>query len=137
MKAIAERLKPGQELFQALEDLIARHSIDAGVIVSLVGSVTEAMLRFAGQDEATLIAGPLEIVSATGTIARSGSHIHLAGANKQGTTFGGHLMPGSRVYTTVELVALDLSASHIFSREFCPLSGYDELVVTVRSQPQE
>lgn len=136
MKALVERLKPGQELFQAIEAIIGRHHIEAGTIVSLVGSVREAALRFSDKPEATMIAGPLEIVSATGTVAESGCHIHLAVADKEGTTYGGHLMHGSTVYTTVELIILDLSASHTFSREYCSLSGYDELSVQLKKQPK-
>ena len=43
--------------------------------------------------------------------------------------FGGHLLPGSAVYTTAEIVLLILS-DLAFDRAPCPRSGYDELVVT-------
>lgn len=133
MKPMAMRLKPGDELFSAISEIAQTNSIEAGVIISLVGSLTEAALRFAGREETIVIPGTLEVVSVTGTVARSGSHIHLSASDKDGITCGGHLMPGSHVYTTIELVILDLSETHKFSREFCPLSGYEELVVTTLS----
>ena len=48
----------------------------------------------------------------------------------EGRCFGGHLMPeGSAIYTTAEIVVLALPEL-AFTRLPCPLSGYDELVVT-------
>ena len=134
---MVERLKPGQELFQAIEEIVVRHNIEAGTIVSLVGSVNEAALRFSDSPDATVVAGPLEIVSVTGTVAKSSCHIHLAVADKEGTTYGGHLMHGSTVYTTVELIIIDLSTSHTFSRQYCSLSGYEELTVQLKEQSEK
>ena len=74
-----------------------------------------------------LIKGPLEIVSATGTIATGGVHVHLAVSDRDGKVTGGHLMNGCLVHTTVELCIL--SSDVIFTREFDPKTGYNELVI--------
>ena len=47
----------------------------------------------------------------------------------EGRAFGGHLLPGSSVYTTAEIVLLALPGL-VFARQPCAASGYDELVVT-------
>lgn len=133
MRTLCQRLRPQEELFSSIEKLLHNNNVNAGVLLSLVGSVTEASLRFAADDKATIVSGPLEIVSATGVVAKSGCHIHISLSDSTGKTTGGHLMPGSIVYTTIELVILDLSSNCEFSREPCALSGYDELVIKNRA----
>lgn len=132
LKVICRRLKPGDELFSAIEKLAAEENIQAGTLLSIVGSLTSATLRYAGQEEATVLEGPFEVVSGTGVVAVSGSHLHLSIADKDGKTSGGHFMSGNYVHTTIELAILDLSEHYSFKREFCPLSGYDELAVVAR-----
>lgn len=134
MRTLCQRLKPGEELFSAIEKLLQEKQIKAGVLLSAVGSLAHVSLRFADRQEATIVKGPLEIVSVTGTVAQSGCHIHVSVSDSNGQTTGGHLMPGSLVYTTVELVVLNLSSDHEFGREPCPLSGYDELVIKTRDK---
>ncbi len=129
MRTIVQRLKPDEEIIAVIEALCLAHKIEAGTILSMVGSVKNASLRFANQTDAAELRGPFEIVSATGTVGVSGCHIHMAVADNSGTTLGGHMLPGALVYTTVELVILDLSESCSFSRSPCTLSGFEELVV--------
>lgn len=126
------RLKPGEEIFQAIEALLAKEQVRAGVITSFVGSLKTAHLRFADAPEGTMLSGPFEIISCTGVVALSGSHIHLGIADGAGQCRGGHLLPGSLVYTTVELVIQNLSQEWHFERKFCPLSGYEELAATAK-----
>ena len=77
-----------------------------------------------------MLSGPFEIISCTGVVALSGSHIHIGIADGAGQCLGGHLLPGSIVYTTVELVVQNLSQEWCFERKHCPLSGYEELAAT-------
>ncbi len=48
--------------------------------------------------------GKFEIVSLTGTLAESGSHLHAAISDNIGNIIGGHLKKGSIIYTTAEIV---------------------------------
>lgn len=130
VETLVLRLKPGEEIFQAIEALLAEEQVQAGVITSLVGSLKTAHLRFADAPEGTMLSGPFEIISCTGVVALSGSHIHIGIADGAGQCLGGHLLPGSIVYTTVELVVQNLSQEWCFERKHCPLSGYEELAAT-------
>ncbi|MBU6450478.1 MAG: DUF296 domain-containing protein [Cyanobacteria bacterium REEB67] len=132
MTSHALRLMPGQDPYLVLQQLAAQKNIEAAVLLSAVGSLSKAALRFANRDRETLIEGPLEIVSATGVVSRHGMHLHLAAADGDGATRGGHLSPGSAVYTTCEIVLLDLSGEYVFERKPCLESGFDELSVTAR-----
>jgi hypothetical protein len=123
---IVKRLIPGQDLKNSLEDIQDENGLKSGVILCMVGSLNKAALRMANGTK-KIIDGPLEIVSATGTMATGGVHVHLAVSDEQGKVTGGHLMIGSPVHTTVELCIL--SSDKIFKRVFDPETGYDELVI--------
>lgn len=126
-KSIVERLKPGVDFQSELKRIAAEHNLKAGVIVSAVGSFRTASLRFAGANEATTVTGPLEVVSVTGTISEKGMHVHLSVSDANGKTIGGHLMPGCKVFTTIELVIFDLSNEWSFERKTDEHTTYLEL----------
>lgn len=126
-KSIVERLKPGVDFQSELKRIAAEHNLKAGVIVSAVGSFRTASLRFAGANEATTITGPLEVVSVIGTISEKGMHVHLSVSDANGKTIGGHLMPGCKVFTTIELAIFDLSNEWSFERKTDEHTTYLEL----------
>ncbi|MBB1490177.1 MULTISPECIES: PPC domain-containing DNA-binding protein [unclassified Paracoccus (in: a-proteobacteria)] len=124
----ATRLQPGCDLIDGLRRLQSRTGAGAMAVTSCVGSLREVRLRHANRTEATLYQGHFEILSLTGTIDPAHQHLHLSIANGEGRAFGGHLLPGSQVFTTAEIVALLLPDLR-FSRRPCPLSGFDELYI--------
>jgi len=127
-RVLAVRLKPGQDLKEALETWIREENLQAAYIGTLVGSLTRLCLRLAMAEEVAEWEGPFEIVSAVGTLCPDGIHVHLSASDRFGTTLGGHLMPGCRIHTTVELVVVQCP-DLVFSRRPDPNTGYDELVV--------
>lgn len=126
MIADAIRLVPGQDLMEQLQTWASQH--EAASVLSAVGSLNHANLRFANQSELSRIDGPLEIISLSGTLSRHDVHLHLSVSDAQGNMSGGHLKPGSQVYTTAEIV-LGIYPDLIFERERDETYGYDELVV--------
>ena len=132
MKVIPLRLPPGADLRQALEAWMGEQQEQAACLISAVGSLSVAQLRFAGAAEATAIHGELEILSLSGTLSPDGAHLHLAIADSSGGVIGGHLGAGSLVRTTAELV-IGLLPDWRFNRELDPATGYPELQITPRS----
>lgn len=128
LRAIVLRLGPGDELSQKLQELVEREQIEAGFIMTCVGSLTQAQVRFADDPAPTKLEGKFEIVSLVGTIAKSGSHLHITLADEQGRTIGGHLKPGNLIYTTAEIVVGVVTDAR-YAREPDPKSGYNELVI--------
>jgi hypothetical protein len=126
---LALRLLPGQDLRQELDKLTREQQFSAACVITCVGSLQRAVLRLAGQAEATVYdAGPFEIVSLTGVMSHHGSHYHGAIANSQGQVIGGHILEGCLVYTTAELVIGILPHLH-FRREPDLQTGYRELII--------
>ena len=122
------RLKSGQDLFDSIEAFAHKKRIRAGCVLSGVGSLTHATLRLANRDFYSEYDGHFEIVSITGTVSIHGSHLHIAISDGDGTTIGGHLESGCKIYTTAEIV-IAVFNNVIYKREFAEDSGYDELVV--------
>ena len=133
MKVVPLRLQPGDDLRQALETWMGEQEEQAGCVISAIGSLSVAELRFAGAAAATTIRGDLEILSLSGTLSADGAHLHIAVANSKGAVVGGHLCPGSLVRTTAELV-IGLLPEWQFRRERDPATGYAELAI--KAQPE-
>lgn len=129
MKSHTFRLKPGADLFDSIEEFVKQHQIEAGCVLSSVGSLTHATLRLANRSYYKEYEGHFEIVSMTGTVSVHGSHIHVAISDGDGVTIGGHLVGGCKIYTTAEIVLLELD-DVVYKRElFENDSGYEELAV--------
>ena len=136
MKTYTFRLTPGTDLKHELEAFAAKEKLDAAFVITCVGSLTVASIRFAGKPEATSVAGPLEITSLTGTFSVQGSHFHITVADENGKAIGGHLKEGSVVRTTAELV-IGVQKDVIYTREKDPGTGYMELKVVEKMKNQE
>src|SRR5512143_2593321 len=131
MKNYTFRLRPGQDLLDSLEAFINERYVEAGCVLSGVGSLTHATLRLANRDVYTEYDGHFEIVSITGTVSIHGSHLHISISDEDGKTIGGHLVRGCRIYTTAEIVIAAFE-NVVYQREFAEDSGYEELVVYPR-----
>jgi hypothetical protein len=137
------RLAPNEDLLDSLWKYARVTKIKAASIVSAVGSLTTANIRYANQESGTVSKGYFEITSLVGNIdfQKSSSfgygHVHIAISNSEGLTYGGHLMTGSIVYTTVEITFLEINDA-IFDRtvdDGPDGSGYYELKVFNSSNP--
>ena len=137
------RLRPGEEVLGQLVAFVVAEQIRAAALVSAVGSLTRAAIRFANQPDATILTGHFEVCALSGTLecadpgvalngldapGKGAAHVHLAISDGEGRMTGGHMMLGCEVYTTLEIVLLVLE-DQVFTREHCDMSGYPELVI--------
>eukprot|EP01116_Phalansterium_solitarium_P007351 TRINITY_DN19991_c0_g1_i1.p2 TRINITY_DN19991_c0_g1~~TRINITY_DN19991_c0_g1_i1.p2 ORF type:complete len:142 (-),score=24.31 TRINITY_DN19991_c0_g1_i1:65-490(-) len=132
MNVFVTRLRPGDDVLKTLDDFIRARQIKAGFILTAVGSLTKATLRYANNSAATEHNGHFEIVSLVGTISLNQHHLHMSISDGNGVTVGGHLLGANTVYTTLELVIGD-AAGYQFGLKHCPLSTWEELDVQPRS----
>ncbi|HND85486.1 MAG TPA: DNA-binding protein [Pseudobdellovibrionaceae bacterium] len=122
------RLRPGADLKKFLSEFASSEFFQGGFVVTCVGSLSQVKLRLAQANSETFMAGPFEILSLNGTLSKDGVHLHLGIADGEGRAFGGHLLDGCIVLTTVEIVIEDVKTITL-AREFDPETGYRELVV--------
>lgn len=128
MKIFPLRLKPDQDLRQSLKNFANQENIKAGFILSAIGSLKQAKIRFANQSDSILLIEKFEILSLNGTIATSGVHLHIAISDKQGKTIGGHLDNECIIYTTAEII-IGTTEQFIFNRTIDEQTGYKELEI--------
>lgn len=133
MNTYSVRLTPGQDLKKELDVLVQQQRIEAGAVLTCVGSLTDVTLRLANQEEASKWQGHFEIVSLVGTLSTNGSHLHLSVSDSTGRTLGGHLAEGCKIYTTAELL-IGIMPDLIYTREIDPTFGYKELVIRKRKR---
>ena len=100
------RLKGKADLLAELTELCKKENIKLGVF-SVIGALTSAKLGYYKQDakkytECASLNKKLEITSCTGNISLLDSeifvHAHITLADHDGTAYGGHLMPGSKIF---------------------------------------
>ena len=107
------RIFEDEDLAEAIKKRVEQNSIQAGMFF-LIGTLKKAVLGYykEGQYDSIQLDGPLEIASCMGNIAvdEKGEviiHAHLVVSNEKGQAFGGHLMNGSYVGVTAELVVIE------------------------------
>ncbi|MES2591814.1 MAG: PPC domain-containing DNA-binding protein [Bacteroidota bacterium] len=124
----ALRLKPDQDLRNELEIFTKEHNIQAGYIITSVGSLKSASLRLADQSNPKNYSEKFEIVSLVGTLSTDGVHLHISIADKDGKTIGGHLVEGCKIYTTAEII-IGNAEGMLFLREQDEQTGFKELKI--------
>lgn len=128
MKTHIFRLKPGSDLRNEIQKVVNTLDIKAGWILTCLGSLTSAHIRFANQPDGRHHTNYFEITSLTGTLSRNGSHLHISISDAEGKTLGGHLLEGSRVYTTAEIV-IGYVDNLVFTREKDGSTNWPELQI--------
>ena len=120
------RLKPAQDLKLSIEQFVRDRNIEAGWILTCVGSLTQCNLRFANQRSGEMKNGFFEIVGLSGTLSVQGCHLHMAVSDSYGNLTGGHLLEGCIVYTTAEIV-IEETTDYLFTRENDGTTRWKEL----------
>lgn len=128
MNIFAIRLKPNEDLKVSLNTFVQQNDIQAGFILTGVGSLKQATLRFASQNYSQVFKQRLEIVSLVGTLSTHGLHLHISLSDRHGKTIGGHLLEGCIIYTTAEIV-IGTSEDFTFLRTVDETTGYKELEI--------
>jgi predicted DNA-binding protein with PD1-like motif len=125
------RLKPGADLVESIREYARANSVRSAAVLTAVGSLTQARIRFADRPQFRTLSRKFEIVSLAGVIDAAGGHLHIALSDGRGRTLGGHVDKGCLVYTTAEIVLAEFPELE-FAREPEPASGYRELVIGAR-----
>ncbi len=128
LKGYVFRLRPHEDLKKSVQQFAKTNRLKAGAILSAVGSLEQLNIRFANLPDGTITNGFFEIISLTGTFSEASCHIHICVSDANGQTLAGHLLDENLIYTTAEIVVVNL-----YDVEFIRLTdttyNYQELVV--------
>jgi predicted DNA-binding protein with PD1-like motif len=120
------RMLPGEDVRGGLETWCTDNALEAGCVVSAVGSVSRAVLRMAGRTDGSTLNGDMEVCALSGTLSRHGLHLHMAVGDAEGRMHGGHLLAGCTVRTTLEVVVQEIGGLALHRRHD-PRTGHAEL----------
>jgi uncharacterized protein len=104
-RTIIGQLASGSDLYEEMTKIVQREDILIGRIQG-IGAVTQAKIGYYDQNKNEYInlefSGGMEIVSLTGNISmRDGKpfiHAHIVLSDREGKTYGGHLLPGTKLF---------------------------------------
>ena len=128
MKIHALRLNPGDDLKKNILSWAASQRIKAGCILTCIGSLKSSNLRFANRKEGNFKADFQEIISLSGTFSQASGHFHISLSDEKGQVIAGHLLEENIIYTTAEIVILELT-DYEFNRELDGKTGFKELLI--------
>ena len=130
-RVVALRLKPGTDVLLGLEEACKRSGIHHGVILSAIGSldsphfcdVVEVPTKAGyGYGEVLHLTGPIELTNASGIICHDDEgntnlHVHMTLTDRHGNAHGGHLVEGTKVLLTVDVIIAEIEGL-VMGRKF-------------------
>ena len=130
-RVVALRLKPGTDVLLGLEEACKRSAINNGVILSAIGSldsphfcdVVELPTKAGyGYGEVLHLTGPIELTNASGIICHddegnTNPHVHMTLTDRHGNAHGGHLVEGTKVLLTVDVIIAEIEGV-VMGRKF-------------------
>ncbi len=118
-RIIVARFSIGEDVLECLEELIREENILAGAIMTGIATLTKMRVRSLDsipkgfpkvqpKENIFEVDGPLEVLNMSGIIFIRGKdvfvHPHVTACDANGKMYGGHLMAGSIVYMTCEVI---------------------------------
>ena len=131
MRTIALRLRPGADLKAELLALAARERVQAGWVLTCVGSLSQVRVRLASGTEHGTWQGAFEIVASPAPCRRTAATCTWRWPTTRAAPSAATSPRVCTVRTTAEVV-LAADDRLVFAREHDPATGYDELVVRER-----
>ena len=130
-RVVALRRKPGSDVLLGLEEACKRSGINNGVILSAIGSldsphfcdVVELPTKAGyGYGEVLHLTGPIELTNASGIICHDDEgntnlHVHMTLTDRHGNAHGGHLVEGTKVLLTVDVIIAEIEGV-VMGRKF-------------------
>jgi len=107
------KLEKGEDVLETLNTIVEKENIEAGFFTG-IGALNKVKMGIfiEGKYEEIIIEDELEIVSLLGNVSlKDGKpfvHAHIIVSKRDGSAFGGHLLPGSIISVTCEVFLIKL-----------------------------
>ncbi len=133
-RVIAARLAPGCDLAESIETIVEEENITSGVILSGAASLRKAVLRNLGSfpekfpinDDVRVFVTrtePMELLAISGNVSTRDGFLHLhchvvvSSGEEDGRAYGGHLMKGTEIFSTGEIVIAEITGCRMIRLE--------------------
>ena len=144
-RIVVVRLAPGTDLLGGIQAACERYQIHNGVVISAIGSLKK--VRFCdvealpekkcgyGYGRVLALDETIEMTGAGGVICSDAEnninlHVHISMSDKNGKAYGGHLVEGTEVLMTADIVLGEIEG-------ICMLREYDEDADVYLLHPQQ
>lgn len=123
-KTIVARLLPGSDMLDGIEEVCRQHNIKSGVILCSIGSLIQLIYTYPVSEataksgiiysDPVVIKGPVEFFGGQGIICQSENdeyliHFHASASDESKNIYGGHMLKGSTVLATIDLIINEIS----------------------------
>lgn len=123
-KTIIARLLPGTDMLDGIEEVCRQYNVKNGVILCSIGSLTQLTYTYPVYEatakagivycDPVVIKGPIEFFGGQGVICQSENdeyliHFHASASDENTKIYGGHMLKGSTVLATIDLIINEIS----------------------------
>jgi len=139
-RVIAARVLPDLDVLETLEEICQKYDIQYGQISTCIGSLRRVAMNYvsssspvpgtkgSGYTTHMEMEGAFSVLTGQGLVSpasepgRLNTHLHFVISGQHDAIYGGHVEPGTRTLTTLDLFITELNGLEI-SREKDPLTG--------------
>ena len=122
-RVIAARILPDLDVLETIGEICQEYGISYGQISTCIGSLRSVAMNYVstanpapGQKYTTLMTleGAFNVLAGQGLVspgddpAKRDTHIHFVISGQHDAIYGGHLLPGTRTLTTLDLFITEL-----------------------------
>jgi len=97
------KLSSGSDVFNSLNELQINLN-STSFLISAVGDLSKVSFKCPLNEKAIILEKKLEIITLSGYLTSTGSHLHISVADENCSVFGGHLLPGSTVLKSIDIL---------------------------------
>ena len=94
---------PGTDVFNSLNKL-QKDFISTSFLISAVGDLSRGSFKCPLSQKPVILENKLEIITLSGYLTSKDSHIHISVSDENCRVFGGHLLPGTIVLKTLDIL---------------------------------
>ena len=93
----------GLDVYNSLNELYRYHN-SALFLISAVGDLSKVSFKCPLNDKPVIFEKKLEIITLSGYIKKTESHLHISASDENWSVFGGHLLSGTIVLKSLEVL---------------------------------
>ena len=118
-------LPSGVDVYESLNELYIQHGSKL-FLLSAVGDLSKVLLKCPLNEKPIIIQNKLEIITLSGYLDESFSHLHISVSDNNCSVFGGHLLSG-----TIVLKTLDILLGVIPNLQHRSLAGINDIAISI------
>ena len=97
------KLSSGEDVYNALNEMQIHHN-STSFLISAVGDLSTVSFKCPLNQKPVVLEKKLEIITLSGYLSATDSHLHISASDEECRVFGGHLLPGTTVLKSLDVL---------------------------------